>query len=80
MIKDTNTPIGTLVFNANGDGGFTFTPPPPFDGFVTFQYKANDGFWSVDPTVPMNGKDGPGPNANPLFSGPVTVTIEVKKK
>ena len=76
VIKDTNTPIGTLVFNANGDGGFTFTPPPPFDGFVTFQYKANDGFWSVDPTVPMNGKVG----GNELFSGPVTVTIEVKKK
>ena len=76
MIRGTNTPIGTLVFNANGDGGFTFTPPAPFDGFVTFKYKANDGFWSVDQTVPMNGKDG----VNELFSGPVTVTIEVKKK
>jgi hypothetical protein len=76
VIRGTNTPIGTLVFNANGDGGFTFTPPAPFEGFVTFQYKANDGFWSVDQTVPMNGKDG----VNELFSGPVTVTIEVKKK
>jgi len=76
VIKDTTTPIGTLVFNANGDGGFTFTPPAFFDGFVTFQYKANDGFWSVDPTVPMNGKVG----GNEAFSGSVLVTIEVKKK
>ena len=41
---------------------------------MTFQYKANDGFWSVDPNVPMNGKVG----VNEAFSGPVTVTIEVK--
>ena len=68
------TPIGTLTFNP--DGGFTFTFPASFTGIVTFQYRANDGFWSVDQTVPMNGKDGQG---NALFSGPVTVTIEVKK-
>jgi hypothetical protein len=67
-----NTPIGTVALNPNG--GFTFNYPSSFTGFVTFQYKANDGFWSVDPTVPMNGKDG----VNELFSGPVTVTIEVK--
>ena len=76
VIKNTNTPIGTLVFNANGDGGFTFTPPPPFDGFVTFHRRQTLVFWSVDLTVPMNGKVG----GNELFSGPVTVTIEVKKR
>ncbi len=68
------TPIGTLTFNP--DGGFTFTFPASFTGIVTFQYRANDGFWSVDQTVPMNGKDGTGKE---LFSGPVTVTIDVKK-
>jgi hypothetical protein len=73
VIRNTNTPIGTLALDPNG--AFTFTIPASFTGFVTFQYKANDGFWSVDQTVPMNGKDGQG---NPLFSGPVTVTIEVK--
>ena len=32
------------------------------------------GLWSVDPNVPMNGKVG----VNEAFSGPVTMTIEVK--
>jgi hypothetical protein len=52
------------------------TYPSSFTGFITFQYKANDGFW-LNTTVPMNGKDAQG---NELFSGPVTVTVEVKKQ
>ncbi len=76
VIQGTNTPIGTLVFNANGDGGFTFTPPPPFDGFVTFTVQGKRWVLVCRPTVPMNGKEG----GHELFSGPVTVTIEVKKK
>jgi hypothetical protein len=75
VIKGTTTPIGTLTLNP--DGGFTLTYPSSFTGSITFQYKANDGFWPVDPTVPMNGKDG---QNLALFAGPVTVTIEVKKK
>jgi hypothetical protein len=77
FIKGTNTPIGTLSWNSTNDGGFTLTYPSAFTGSITFQYKANDGDWSVDSTVPMNGKDGQG---NQLFSGPVTVTVEIKKK
>src|SRR5262249_32929182 len=34
---------GTLAFNANGDGGFTYTAEANFHGDVTFTYKANDG-------------------------------------
>jgi VCBS repeat-containing protein len=34
---------GTLVFNANGDGGFTYTADADFHGDDTFTYKANDG-------------------------------------
>ena len=33
--------VGVLAFNA--DGSFTYTPPPPFTGVVTFTYQANDG-------------------------------------
>jgi hypothetical protein len=78
VIQGTNTPFGTLAFNPNG--GFTLSGWPSGlnqNVAVTFQYKANDGFWSVDPTVPMNGKDGQG---NERFSPPVTVTIVVQKK
>jgi YVTN family beta-propeller protein len=34
---------GALSFNANGDGGFTYTPNPNFSGSDSFSYKANDG-------------------------------------
>jgi VCBS repeat-containing protein len=58
---------GTLILNANGS--FTYDPRNGFTGVDTFRYKANNGFWSADPTVPMNTVD----------SATVVVTITVTK-
>ncbi len=60
---------GVIVLNS--DGSFTYTPPsgltsPPPD---TFTYKADDGPWSGDLSIPLSD-----------FSNTVTVTIQVKKK
>jgi hypothetical protein len=44
---------------------------------MTFQCKVNDGFSSLYAGEPMNGKD---PQGNELFSGPVTVTVDARKK
>lgn len=55
---------GTLTLNANGS--FSFKPKNGFTGTVTFTYKANDGFWSRDPSVPLSAD-----------SNIVTVTITV---
>jgi hypothetical protein len=33
---------GTVVMDANGDGGFTYTPDVGFTGTATFQYTAHD--------------------------------------
>ena len=46
---------GTLIFNA--DGSFTYSPASAYTGPDSFQYRANNGVWSVDPTVPMNTVD-----------------------
>ncbi len=46
------TQHGSLVFNA--DGTFTYTPEPDFFGTDTFTYRANNGVWSVDSSVPMS--------------------------
>src|SRR5262249_2777661 len=43
---------GTVVLNA--DGTFTYTPKNGFSGVDTFTYKANDGPWSADATVPLS--------------------------
>ncbi len=40
-IQVTGPAQGNLVLA--GDGGFTYTPPPQFNGPVTFTYRANDG-------------------------------------
>ena len=78
----TKTPIGTLTLNP--DGGFTFMFPSSFDGLVTFTYQANDGDWSEDLSVPMNGKepdpDHPGKLRDRFSDQVAVVTIEVKKK
>jgi hypothetical protein len=58
---------GTLVLNANGS--FSYNPKNGFSGVDTFTYKANDGPWSADPTVPLS------PDSNT-----VTVTITVTAK
>jgi len=58
---------GTLLLSA--DGRFTYTPKNGFTGVDTFTYKANNGFWSADPTVKMG-----------LDSNTVTVTITVTAK
>ena len=42
---------GTLTLSANGS--FTYSTKG-FLGTATCTYKANNGFWSVDPTVPMS--------------------------
>ena len=42
-VKVTDPTHGTVVFDINGDGGFTYTPNPGFHGTDTFTYKANDG-------------------------------------
>jgi len=55
---------GALTFSA--DGTFSYTPASGFFGTDTFTYQANDGVWSVDPSVPMS------PNSNTA-----TVTINV---
>lgn len=43
---------GTVVLNA--DGTFTYTPEADFFGVDTFTYQANNGAWSVNPSVPMS--------------------------
>jgi len=48
------TQHGSLVFNA--DGTFTYTPEAGFLGSDSFTYQADDGVWSVDPSVPMSPK------------------------
>jgi hypothetical protein len=54
---------GTLTFNA--DGTFTYRPAPgTLPTTDSFQYKADNGFWSADPGVRMSGD-----------SNVVTVTI-----
>jgi hypothetical protein len=64
-VKVTGPTSGTLDLNA--DGTFTFTPQTKgFTGVVTFTYKANNGVWSADNTVPLSGD-----------SSVVTVTITV---
>ena len=67
VVLVTTTTNGTLVLNPNG--GFVYTPKGGFDGNDSFQYKANDGAWSADPTVPLSAD-----------SGTVTVAIQVTKK
>ena len=57
---------GTLTLNANGS--FTYKPKGGATGVVNFTYKANNGFWSGDPTVPMSAD-----------SNMVTVTITITK-
>jgi PKD repeat protein/serine/threonine protein phosphatase PrpC len=49
---------GTLTLDANGDGGFTYTPPPGYVGTVTFTYNANDG--TIDSAVPATVTIGVG--------------------
>ena len=56
---------GTLVLNA--DGSFVYTPTNGFRGRDTFTYKANNGNWSEDSTVPLS------PDSNIA-----TVTITVR--
>ena len=63
----TGPATGSLTLNANGS--FTYKPPSSFIGTVSFTYKADDGPWSADASVPLSG-----------FSGNATVTITVKKK
>jgi hypothetical protein len=58
---------GALVFNA--DGSFTYTPKNGFAGVDTFTYKADDGLWNADPSVPLSP-----------FSNVATVTITVTAK
>jgi hypothetical protein len=36
-------PSSDPSFTLNGDGSFTYTPDPAFDGYDTFTYKVNDG-------------------------------------
>jgi len=43
---------GTLAFNA--DGSFTYTANADFTGIDSFTYKANNGTWSIDASVPMS--------------------------
>jgi hypothetical protein len=63
--KDDDSPRSSLrmkiirgtehgVLLPNDDGTFTYTPAPDFFGTDTFTYKANDGLWSVDSSVPMS--------------------------
>ena len=55
---------GTLSLSANGS--FTYTPNSGFSGTDTFRYVANNGFWSLDNSVPMSAN-----------SNEATVTITV---
>ena len=49
-------PNGTVTLNANGT--FTYKPKNGFTGEDRFQYKANNGVWTLDlPNVPMNSVD-----------------------
>ena len=56
---------GALTFNA--DGTFSYTPASGFFGTDSFTYQANDGFWSVSPSVPMSA------NSN---TATVTITVQ----
>jgi hypothetical protein len=58
---------GTLTLNANGS--LTYKPKQGFTGTDTFIYKANDGMWSRDATVPLSAD-----------SNVVTVTITVLRR
>lgn len=58
---------GTLTLNA--DGSFTYTPVNGYAGADSFSYKATDGVWSRDATVPLSGN-----------SSVATVTMTVGKK
>ena len=66
-VRVTTPANGTVVLNA--DGSFVYTPKNGFTGMDTFTYKANNGFWTADPTVPLSGD-----------SDTVAVTITVTAK
>jgi hypothetical protein len=66
----TNVHGGTAVLQADGRT-VRFTPTPGLNSSNTpggfgFSYRANDGFWSVDPTIAMSGDSN---------SAAVTVTV-----
>jgi hypothetical protein len=47
---------GSLVLSASG--ALTYIPNPGFVGTDTFTYRANNGTWSVDPSIPMSADSG----------------------
>jgi hypothetical protein len=51
-VLDGGPSFGSLVLSA--DGSLTYTPDAGFVGTDTFTYRANNGMWSVDPTIPMS--------------------------
>ena len=51
-VLESGPSFGSLVLNA--DGSLTYTPNAGFVGTDTFTYRANNGMWSVDPTIPMS--------------------------
>jgi hypothetical protein len=55
LVSGPTPNVGSLQLNANGS--FTYTPPPTFDGDVTFQYKAihtGSGVESTPTTVTIH--------------------------
>jgi len=58
---------GTVTLN--GDGSFTYAPKGGFVGTDTFTYKANDGTWPRDPTVPLSA-DSPATTVTIVVTSP----------
>ena len=63
-VLDEGPDHGALTFGP--DGSFTYMPEPDFVGDDSFTYRADNGFWSGDPSILLSGP-----------SDPVTVDIEV---
>jgi hypothetical protein len=60
---------GTLTLNDNGT--FTFAPAGGFIGVIQFTYRATNGNWSVNTSIPMNSQ------SEIDNAPPATVTITV---
>ncbi len=56
------------AFSFSPAGGFTYTPGPTCNGDVTFSYTVDNGAWSGDPSVSLNGD-------LPLDSAAVTINV-----
>lgn len=59
----TTAQDGTVTFNADGEGGFSYQPPPGFIGTDSFQYVARGNY--------------EGETQNPIFSNVAIVYIQV---